>query len=71
MIYSFVFILDCLSTMGTQLHPANELLAIAENIGHDITDLEFAQYMDQHDKLHHLRNEFFYPKMKDLCHSKY
>ncbi|XP_041361628.1 kynureninase-like isoform X2 [Gigantopelta aegis] len=55
--------------MAAKVHPAKELNTIAEKLGCDVSDLEFAQYMDEHDELRHLRNEFFYPKMKDLNHT--
>jgi hypothetical protein len=52
-------------------HPAEKLLAAAKNYGKEVEDLEFALYMDEQDPIRHLRNEFFYPKMKDLVTSKY
>ncbi|XP_041360763.1 kynureninase-like isoform X2 [Gigantopelta aegis] len=52
--------------MAANVHPADELNKIANKLGCDVTDLEFANYMDEHDELRHLRNDFFYPKMKDL-----
>lgn len=48
------------------LHPGEKLLAIASRLGREVEDLEFAQHMDEHDPLKHLRADFFYPKMKDL-----
>lgn len=48
------------------LHPVEKLLATAKTVGKDLEDLEFALYMDQQDPIRHLRNEFCYPKMKDL-----
>ena len=46
--------------------PLNQLLTIASEQGYALEDLEFARYMDKHDTLANLRNEFYYPKMKDL-----
>lgn len=54
-----------------ELHPAEKLLATAKKLGKEVEDLEFALYMDEQDPIKHLRNEFFYPKMKDLVTSKY
>ncbi|KAK7468216.1 hypothetical protein BaRGS_00036539, partial [Batillaria attramentaria] len=48
------------------LHPGEKLLALASRLGVEVEDLKFAQYMDQQDPIRHLRDEFFYPKMKDL-----
>ena len=46
--------------------PLDELLTIASEQGYELEDLEFSRYMDKHDPLANLRNEFYYPKMKDL-----
>lgn len=55
---------------GIEPHPSTALLALAAKLGREVENLEFAQYMDQHDPLRHLRDEFFYPKMKDLVTSR-
>ena len=44
----------------------DELLTVASEHWYELEDLEFARYMDKHDPLANLRNEFYYPKMKDL-----
>jgi len=49
------------------LHPAEELRAISMKIGHSIDTAEFANHMDSIDPLRHLRNEFHYPKNKNLA----
>ncbi|XP_074656146.1 kynureninase-like [Tubulanus polymorphus] len=48
------------------------LSEIAEMLGCDLDSVKFARYMDNHDRLKHLRNEYYYPKNKtligiDLC----
>ncbi|KAK7091303.1 hypothetical protein V1264_009004 [Littorina saxatilis] len=48
------------------LHPSEKLLSIAKQLNKNVEDLDFALYMDEQDPLRHLRNDFFYPKMKDL-----
>ena len=48
------------------LSPLEELLTISADQGYELEDLEFARYMDKQDPLANLRNEFYYPKMKDL-----
>ena len=52
------------------LHPGEKLLSTAEQLGMKVEDVDFAVYMDQQDPLRHLRDEFFYPKMKDLVTSE-
>ena len=52
--------------MKDGLHPGEKLLSIAKQLGCSVEDVEFALYMDQNDPLRRLRDEFFYPKMKDL-----
>ncbi|XP_033758332.1 kynureninase-like [Pecten maximus] len=47
-------------------HPCDTLKQIANTLNCDITDGKFAQHMDEHDPLKDLRQEFFYPKMKDV-----
>ena len=55
-----------LFSMKDGLHPGEKLLSIAKQLGCSVEDVEFALYMDQNDPLRRLRDEFFYPKMKDL-----
>ena len=55
-----------LFSMKDGLHPGEKLLSIAKQLGCSVEDVEFALYMDKNDPLRHLRDEFFYPKMKDL-----
>lgn len=52
------------------LHPSEKLLSIAKQLDVSVEDAKFALYMDQNDPLRHLRDEFFYPKMKDLKFSE-
>ncbi|XP_061181559.1 kynureninase-like [Saccostrea echinata] len=47
-------------------HPRDSLEKIASDQGLDLTDRKFAEYMDSVDPLRHLRDDFCYPKMKDL-----
>ncbi|PVD31768.1 hypothetical protein C0Q70_07186 [Pomacea canaliculata] len=47
-------------------HPGDKLLCIATKLGLTVEDEAFAEYMDEQDPLRSLREEFFYPKMKDL-----
>nr|XP_022322926.1 kynureninase-like isoform X2 [Crassostrea virginica]XP_022322997.1 kynureninase-like isoform X2 [Crassostrea virginica] len=47
-------------------HPLDQLEEIARGQGLDITDRKFAEYMDSIDPIGHLREDFCYPKMKDL-----
>lgn len=52
-------------------HPGDKLLCIATKLGLTVEDEAFAEYMDEQDPLRSLREEFFYPKMKDLVSSKF
>ncbi|XP_070534831.1 kynureninase-like [Ptychodera flava] len=52
--------------LDSDAHPRERLLEKAMEFGCDVTDLEFAMQMDHRDPLQRFRNEFFYPKMKDL-----
>ena len=52
-------------------YPLNQLLAISSEIGYELEDLQFAKYMDRKDFIGHLRNEFYYPKMKNLDSGKF
>lgn len=47
-------------------HPVEELLALSKQTGYDLESVEFARHMDSVDPLRHLRQEFYYPKMKTL-----
>lgn len=53
---------------GEQLkfEPFQTLLKLAESNELDITDAAFARLLDERDELKNLREEFHYPKMKDL-----
>lgn len=53
---------------GEQLNfePFQTLLKLAESNELDITDAIFARLLDERDELKNLREEFHYPKMKDL-----
>lgn len=53
---------------GEQLNfePFQTLLKLAESNELDITDVIFARLLDERDELKNLREEFHYPKMKDL-----
>lgn len=53
---------------GEQLNfePFQTLLKLAESNELDITDAAFARLLDERDELKNLREEFHYPKMKDL-----
>lgn len=53
---------------GEQLNfePFQTLLKLAESNELDITDAAFARLLDELDELKNLREEFHYPKMKDL-----
>ena len=59
------------SSNGTPTpHPLDQLEEIARGQGLDITDRKFAEYMDSIDPIGHLREDFSYPKMKDLPKSR-
>lgn len=47
-------------------HPAETLQSISKKKGLSIESLEFAKFMDQNDPLGKLRQDFNYPKMKEL-----
>ena len=51
--------------------PRLDLLKIAAQQQLEIFSHQFAQFMDKNDPLAHLRQEFFYPKMKDLPHGNF
>lgn len=56
------------TTCSKQLNfePAQTLLRLAEENNLVITDAAFATLLDEQDKLKTLREEFYYPKIKDL-----
>lgn len=58
------------SNGNTTHHPLEQLKMIAQEQGLDLTDRRFAEYMDSIDPIRHLREDFCYPKMKDLPKSK-
>jgi len=47
-------------------HPIYQLKHLAEIEQLDIFSETFAKFMDKHDEIAHLRQDFFYPQMKDL-----
>lgn len=57
---------------GEQLHfePFQTLMRLAKSAELDITDARFARLLDERDELKNLREEFHYPKMKDLPSGK-
>ena len=46
--------------------PFQTLVQLAKSAELQITDAGFAKMLDERDELKNLRDEFFYPKMKDL-----
>lgn len=50
--------------------PFQTLLRLAKSSEVEITDTEFARLLDEQDELKNLREEFHYPKMKDLPSGK-
>ncbi|KAL5015360.1 hypothetical protein ScPMuIL_009630 [Solemya velum] len=52
--------------MASKKHPLLELEKLSESSGKNLADEEFAYFMDSVDPLRHLRQEFHYPKMKDI-----
>lgn len=54
----------CLEQLNFE--PFQTLLKLAESNELDITDAIFARLLDERDELKNLREEFHYPKMKDL-----
>ncbi|XP_050393721.1 kynureninase [Patella vulgata] len=53
----------------SDMKPSEELEAIAKQQGCCLEDLKFAQYMDTIDPIRPLRQDFHYPKMKDIKHT--
>lgn len=49
-----------------KFEPFQTLLKFAESNEVDVTDAGFARLLDERDELKNLREEFHYPKMKDL-----
>jgi len=47
-------------------HPMDHLKHLAQIQQLDILSESFADFMDQHDEIGHVRQEFFYPRMKDI-----
>lgn len=50
--------------------PAQTLLRLAKEKNLEITDIAFASLLDEQDELKSLRDEFHYPKIKDLPRGK-
>lgn len=50
--------------------PAQTLLRLLKENNLEITDVAFANLLDEQDELKSLRDEFHYPKVKDLPLSK-
>ena len=50
--------------------PAQTLLRLLKESNLEITDVAFANLLDEQDELKSLRDEFHYPKVKDLPLSK-
>ena len=46
--------------------PARTVLRLAKESNLEITDEAFATFLDERDELKNLRQEFYYPKTKDL-----
>ena len=59
-----------MATNHQQKHPIEDLQAIAEKLGVPMLDEKFVQHMDDIDPLRELRQDFHYPKNKDLIGSK-
>jgi len=47
-------------------HPMHHLKNLAEIQQLDILSATFADFMDKQDEIAHLRQDFFYPRMKDI-----
>lgn len=48
------------------LHPKEAVEQAAALLGCDSVSAEVAEYLDKHDKLSHLRENFLVPKVSDL-----
>lgn len=46
--------------------PARKILRLVRENNLEVTDEAFAKLLDEQDELKNLRDEFYYPKMKDL-----
>jgi len=61
-------IAHCVHTM--EGHPAEQLLRLAEEKGLQVTDQEFAKYLDDtrddNDELSHIRKQFHIPRVCEL-----
>ena len=51
-------------------HPLEELHAISDQCGFNLSDERFARLMDERDPLRHLRNEYHYPTMSQILNSE-
>jgi len=47
-------------------HPAEQLLRLAKEKGLQITDQDFAKYLDENDELGHIRKQFHIPRVCEL-----
>ena len=48
------------------MNPAEELLHLAKERNLEITDEAFAKYLDDNDKISHLRKQFYIPRISEL-----
>lgn len=55
------------SYLSDDLAPGEKLVSLACSVGRGVEDAEFAEYLDQHDPLRHLRAEFIFPRKKHLA----
>ena len=57
-----------MSKCGKQLNfkPARTLIRLLKETKLQISDEAFAKFLDEQDELKNLREDFWYPKMKDL-----
>ncbi|XP_065886550.1 kynureninase-like isoform X2 [Dysidea avara] len=47
-------------------HPAEQLLRLAKEKGLQVTDKEFAKYLDDNDEMNHIRKQFHVPRVWEL-----
>ena len=47
-------------------HPAEQLLRLAKEKGLQVTDQEFAKYLDDNDEMSHIRKQFHVPLVCEL-----
>ena len=52
-------------------YPCCQLSSLANTMRMTVEQEEFAKHLDEQDPLRHLRDDFFYPKMKDLVSSNF